>query len=196
MSVRECDVANEHVVEKVENLYCITRLNVLRHTQGVWFHTVPVEVVGNAAAYDRVIHDKGAFSPGTVGEVERPWYMHPHQADNLLVLHGLRYVELYTAEHGKVESFVVGPNRLEKGGRTVSEGGCILSWPTHVFHRIISDSELGSASLNFALHYEGFDVESNFSIYDLDTETGRYHVIRKGSLDQPIAEGVHSPIAW
>ncbi len=31
---------------------------------------------------------------------------------------------------------------------------------------------------------DGFDIETNFSIYDLDVETGEYHVIRKGSQDQ------------
>jgi hypothetical protein len=54
-----------------------------------------------------------------------------------------------------------------------------------VFHLITSDPIEGSASVNLATHYEGFDIETNFSIYDLDVDTGEYKVIRKGSLDQP-----------
>ena len=54
-----------------------------------------------------------------------------------------------------------------------------------VFHRVISDAKLGSASLNLAVHYEGYDIRTNFSIYDLDIETGEYRVIREGHLDQP-----------
>ena len=50
--------------------------------------------------------------------------------------------------------------------------------------RIVSDPVEGSASVNLATHYDGFDIETNFSIYDLDVETGAYHVIRRGSRDQ------------
>jgi hypothetical protein len=60
----------------------------------------------------------------------------------------------------------------------------MLSWPTHVFHRVLSGPE-GSAAVNLAYHHEGFDIRNNFSIYDLNTDTGDYSVIRAGHLDQP-----------
>lgn len=59
----------------------------------------------------------------------------------------------------------------------------MLVWPRNVFHRIVSGEE-GSASLNFALRYPGFDIDTNFSVYDLDAATGRHEVIREGRLDQ------------
>jgi len=50
----------------------------------------------------------------------------------------------------------------------------------------VSDAETGSASLNFAVHTPGFDIRTNFSVYDLNTETGEYRVIREGHLDQQV----------
>jgi len=60
----------------------------------------------------------------------------------------------------------------------------MLVWPCGVFHRIVSCPEQGSASVNFAVRYEGFNIRTNFNIYDLDTESGKYKVIREGHLDQ------------
>jgi len=53
-----------------------------------------------------------------------------------------------------------------------------------VFHRIKSDEKLGSASLNVAVRDEGFDVATNFSIYELDSANGSFKVLREGWLDQ------------
>lgn len=69
--------------------------------------------------------------------MEQAWYMHPHQEDNLFVLHGTRYVELYMPEHGKVERFTIAPDYIEHNG---------------------------SASINLATHLEGFDIKTNFNI--------------------------------
>ena len=110
--------------------------------------------------------------------------MHPHQDDNLVVLHGVRHVDLYSRSHGRLESFRVYPDRLEDGsGAVVYDSPCMLVWPTRVFHRIVSGDN-GSASLNFAVHYEGFDLRTNFNIYDLDLETGRSTLLREGFQDQ------------
>jgi hypothetical protein len=38
--------------------------------------------------------------------------------------------------------------------------------------------------VNLAVHYEGFDIRTNFNIYDVDVATGKFHVIRKGDEDQ------------
>ena len=61
----------------------------------------------------------------------------------------------------------------------------MITWPVLVFHRIVSSQTEGSASINFAAHYEGFDVRTNFNVYSLDTETGAHEVIREGWRDQP-----------
>jgi hypothetical protein len=173
------------VFQQVAGLYRIIPLRVLRKTPGVSFDLVPTAVLPHIDGIDRVLHDGGAVSPGAVGDVARPWYMHPHQDDNLIVLHGTRFVDIYTKPHGRIESFDVAPQQIRHGGKVIYDGAAMLVWPRNVFHRIRSDEKLGSASLNFAVRYEGFDIATNFNIYDLDTASGQYHTLRAGYLDQP-----------
>ena len=177
-------IKDAEIIDQVPDLYAIFRLNVFRRTPGVYFDNVPTDALPRIDAIDRVIHEQKAVSPGPVGEVVRPWYMHPHQSDNLVVLHGTRHVDLYTRKHGRIENFVVQPNHIEKNGMTIYAGPAMLVWPTAVFHRIISDEE-GSASLNFAVHHPGIDMRTNFNIYDLDTNSGEFRVVREGFKDQP-----------
>jgi len=169
----------------VPGLYRIIPLTIFRRTPGVFFDKVPLDALPRIDAVDRVIHEQAARSPGPVGDVIAPWYMHPHQDDNLIILHGTRYVELYTRGHGKVESFVVTPRHIKKEGVTVFDGAAMLVWPRGVFHRIVSSEKAGSSSLNFAAHYEGFDIRTNFNVFDLDLASGKFRVIREGHMDQP-----------
>lgn len=170
-------------MKEIEGLYKVINLREFRKTAGVRFDVLPNSLMPDVHSMDRVLHSGGANSPGSVGDVERPWYMHPYQSDNLMVLHGTRYVELYTPEHGKIEKFKVTPDIIKKGGEILAEGGAMLVWPVNVFHRIISGPE-GSASLNLAVHHDGFDINTNFNIYNLNTDTGEYRVIREGFKDQ------------
>lgn len=171
------------IYQEEPGLYRIIPLKVLRRTEGVTFDNVPVEAIPKIDAIDRVIHKSNAVSPGPVGEVSRPWYMHPHQADNLVVLHGTRLVDLYTREHGRIENFEVSADRINMNGELVYDGPAMLVWPIRVFHRVESLAE-GSSAINFAVHYEGIDMRTNFNIYDLDLKTGDFHVIREGFKDQ------------
>ena len=173
------------IVDHTEpGLYKIISLQPFRQTVGVRFDIVPTSIFPSIDGIDRVLHQTGAVSPGPVGDVSAPWYMHPHQEDYLLVLQGTRYTDVYTPEHGRVEQFEVTPEYIKKNGRLVFDGPAMLVWPCGVFHRITSDSATGSASLNFAVRHEGFDIKTNFNIYDVNTQTGAYHVIREGHLDQ------------
>jgi len=171
------------VFEEVSGLYKIIRLNLFRRTPGVVFDNVPTKAFPRISAIDRVIHEGPAVSPGPVGEVERPWYMHPYQDDNLVVLYGTRFVDIYTRKHGKIESFIITPHQIMKNGEVVFDGSAMLVWPRGVFHRIQSRQE-GSAAINFAIHHEGIDIRTNFNIYDLDTDTGKFRMIREGYIDQ------------
>jgi hypothetical protein len=175
----------DFIVDEVERFWRIIRLKPFRRTEGVSFDILPMKYLPKVDGVDRVIHTKGALSPGSVGDVKRPWYFHPNQEDNLLVLHGVRMVDIYTPEHRRVEHFIVEPDRVFHEGKLVFDGPAMLVWPTHVFHRIVS-GENGSASLNFAVRSPGFDVDTNFSIYDLNTETGEYRVLREGKEDQDL----------
>lgn len=171
-------------IQEIPGLYRIIPLKQLRRTPGVFFDYIPKEVLPKIDAIDRVIHEHGATSPGPIDDIKHPWYMHTHQADNLLVLHGTRYVDIYTPKHGKIEKFVVRPNLIEHDDKVLVDGPAMLVWPTGVFHRIKSSDTEGSASVNLAIRYEKFDIKTNFSIYDVNTETGEYRVIREGHLDQ------------
>ncbi len=175
------------VPQEIPGLYKVIPLKVLRRTPGVNFDCLEKDVLPSIDAIDRVIHTTGAVSPGPIGEVKRPWYMHPNQADNLMVLHGERHVEIYTKNHGRIVTVDVTPDRIIIDGALAYDGPAMLVWPCHVFHRIRSCEVKGSASVNFAVHTPGFDLKTNFNIYDLNTATGDYRVIRAGHLDQPLA---------
>jgi len=163
------------------SFYKVIPFKEFRKTDKVEFYDIPL--VEDLKEITNVNHGPNALSPGSVGDVERPWYMHPHQQDNLIVLVGKRYVDLYTLSHGKVESFEVYPDKIIHNGLVVHDGPAILHWDTHVFHRVKS-GEAGSKNINFASHEAGFDIKTNFNIYDLDTESGRFTVVREGHLDQ------------
>ncbi|MBL4935048.1 hypothetical protein JK636_04670 [Clostridium sp. YIM B02515] len=172
-----------NIIEEVKNLYSIIELKPFRKTEGVIFDLFPMDSIAHIDSIDRVLHEHSAVSPGPVGSVSHPWYLHPHQDDNLLVLHGRREVDIYNKAHGKVEHFTVYPDKILKNGELLYNGGAMLVWPAGVFHRIVSGED-GSASINLAVHHEGFDIRTNFNIYDLNTETGEYHLIREGHKDQ------------
>jgi hypothetical protein len=162
--------------------FTIKPIETLRKTKDVLFSSVPM--MDNLEGITRVMHEPGALSPGSVGDVKRPWYMHQNQEDNLLVMHGHRVVELYTKEYGRIVKFEVYPEKIIQDGEVVYEGAAVLHWPTNVFHRIESGAD-GSKSLNFAVRYDGFDIRTNFNIYEVDTETGDFQVAREGHKDQP-----------
>lgn len=171
------------IIKQVKGLYKIIKFRAFRQTEGVVFDQVPMDMFDSIDSIDRVLHAKSAVSPGSVGDIKRPWYMHEFQEDNLIVLHGTRNVELYTPDHGRIEHFKVTPNAVYINGELIVEGSAMLVWATNVFHRIVSDSE-GSASINFAVHRKGFDLKTNFNIYDVNTKTGKYTLLREGFKDQ------------
>jgi hypothetical protein len=176
-------MATNPIIAEIPGLYKVLALQPFRKTEGVSFDVLPKNLVPKVDAVDRVIHRNRAVSPGPVEDVMEPWYMHPCQDDNLMVLQGVRHVEIYTKAHGTVESFTVTPQRIEHNGGLLYDGPGLLVWPRGVFHRIKSGEE-GSASINLATHYAGIDMRTNFNIYDLDTVTGQFRVIREGHLDQ------------
>lgn len=173
----------DFIYDEVERFWRIIRLKPFRKTEGVSFDILPMQYLPRIDGIDRVIHKKRAISPGPVGDIERPWYLHPHQEDNLLVLAGVRMVDIYTLEYRRLEHFVVEPEKVYHNDKLVYDGPAMLVWPTNVFHRIVSGDE-GSVSLNFAVRLPGFNIDTNFSVYDLDTKTGKFRVIREGKLDQ------------
>lgn len=164
-----------------EGMVYIIPLSKLRETPKVQFHFVPTLVEEGVATIQRVVHQPGALSPSVAGMDVQPWYMHPHQEDNCMVLHGERVIELYTKEHG-LKTFVATPERLVHDGEVLIDEPYIIGWPTHVFHR--PNSPNGSVSIFITRHTADFDFSSEFNIYSLDMETGEHELIRAGHLDQ------------
>ena len=172
------------IVDQVEGLYKIVQFIEFRKTRSVSFAMLPLGALAKIDIVDRVFHGPGAYSPGSVENVERPWYMHPGQADNLLLIQGARYVELYDPRKREIVCFDVYPEKVVKNGETVCSEAGLLCWPPGVFHRIISCPENGSLALNFACHDSNFDWKTNFNVYDLDIETGESRIVREGWQDQ------------
>lgn len=165
-------------------LCTIIPLQALRKTVGVTFDTIPTELLLETSGGERVLHRKGAQSPGAVGDIERPWYCHKCQDDNLMVLWGDRRIDLYHPSCNRIFTFTVSVDSILCDGELLYNGGAILRWKAGVFHRIVSSPVHGSASINFAKRYDGFDIRHEFDIYELDSSSGEFGVIRDGYLDQ------------
>jgi len=80
-------------------MYRIIPLRILRRTRGVKFDEMVPSDIPRISGIDRVIHGPNSISPGPIEDctppVKRPWYMHPGQDDNLLVLQGTRYIDIF-----------------------------------------------------------------------------------------------------
>jgi len=165
-------------------MYRIIPLRTLRRTAGVCFDEVVSSDIPRIDGIDRVIHKANGVSPGPCESVKRPWYMHPGQDDNLIVLQGERFIDIYCPREKRKESFIVTPEKVYKNNKLYYNQPAMVVWPAGIFHRIVSGST-GSISLNLATRTKNFDLTTNFNIYDLNIKTGKYNIIRDGRLDQP-----------
>jgi hypothetical protein len=109
--------------------------------------------------------------------------MHPWQEDNLITLCGNRTVELYNPETKQIEVFEISHSEIRLNWKLIHEWPAILWWNEWVFHR--NHSPKWSVSQNFAVRDEKFNIDTEFNIYRLALETGKYEVARVWKLDQP-----------
>ena len=169
-------------------MYRLIPLRMLRRTSGVTFDEMVPSDIPKIHGIDKVIHGANSISPGPVEDTtppcKRPWYMHPGQDDNLMVLQGTRYIDIYCPKKREKASFIVTPDKIYKNDKLYYDGSAMVVWPAGIFHRIISGEE-GSISINFATRTNKFNLEDNFNIYNLNTYSGEYHVIKDGFEDQP-----------
>tara|TARA_B100001093_G_scaffold448001_1_gene453286 strand:- start:236 stop:808 length:573 start_codon:yes stop_codon:yes gene_type:complete len=172
----------------MSRLYRLIPLRKLRRTNGVKFDEIVPSDIPKIHGIDRVLHGPNSISPGPVDDVvpaiTRPWYMHPGQDDNLMVLQGTRYVDVYDPSNKEQASFIITPEKVYKNDKLYFDGPAMITWPCGIFHRILSGSE-GSISINFSTRTKHFDINDNFNIYNLCTITGDYYVLKDGSDDQP-----------
>ena len=165
-------------------MYRLIPLRALRRTAGVKFDEIVPSDIPKIHGIDKVIHGPNSVSPGPVKNITRPWYKHRGQDDNLLVLQGTRYIDIYDSKTCDKASFVITPDKVYKNDKLYYDGPAMVVWPAGIFHRIISGDE-GSISINFATRTKDFDLKDNFNVYDLDTNTGDYICIKNGVEDQP-----------
>ena len=169
-------------------MYRIIPLRILRRTRGVMFDEMVPSDIPKISGIDRVIHGPNSISPGPIEDspipVKRPWYMHPGQDDNLLVLQGSRYIDIFDIKTNTKASFIVTPEKVYKNDKLYYDGPAMIVWPAGIFHRIISGDE-GSISINMSTRNNNFNLNDNFNIYDLNVYSGEYRVIKDGSEDQP-----------
>ena len=169
-------------------MYRLIPMRILRRTTGVKFDEMVPSDIPIINGIDRVIHAPNSISPGPVEDstppIKRPWYMHPGQDDNLMVVQGTRYVDIYDPKQKKKASFVVTPDKIYKNSKLYYDGPAMIVWPAGIFHRIISGDE-GSISINFSTRTNNFDLKTNFNVYELCVNTGKHTVIKDGEEDQP-----------
>tara|TARA_Y100000389_G_scaffold195562_1_gene227149 strand:- start:1512 stop:2108 length:597 start_codon:yes stop_codon:yes gene_type:complete len=133
---------------------------------------------------NKITHSPNSNSPESVKHVTRPWYKHQTQDDNLLILQGTRYVDLYESTGHTKASFIITPDKVYKDDKLYYDGPAILGWRAGVFHRITSGEE-GSISINFVTQTNLEGDFKNFNIYDLDVETGKFNSIKNENMDSP-----------
>ena len=169
-------------------MYRLIPLRLLRRTSGVKFDEMVPSDIPKIDGIDRVVHGPNSISPGPVEDwtppCKRPWYMHSGQDDNLMVVQGTLYIDIYCPKRKKKESFIVTPDKIYKNDKLYYDGSAMIVWPAGIFHRIISGEE-GSISINFSTRTNKFSIEDNFNIYNLNQNTGEYSVIKEGIDDQP-----------
>ncbi len=172
----------------MSHLYRLVPLRILRRTAGVKFDELVPSDIPKIHGIDRVIHGPNSISPGPIEDctppVKRPWYMHPSQDDNLLVLFGTRYVDIYNPKTSDKASFIITPDKVYKNDKLYYDGPAMITWPAGIFHRIISGED-GSISLNMATRLSNFNLDDNFNIYDLNVYTGEFRLLKDGVDDQP-----------
>tara|TARA_B100000927_G_scaffold128744_1_gene103702 strand:+ start:169 stop:741 length:573 start_codon:yes stop_codon:yes gene_type:complete len=169
-------------------LYRLIPLRVLRRTSGVKFDEIVPSDLPLISGLDRVIHTPNSISPAPVTDitppVKRPWYMHTGQDDNLMVLQGTRYVDVFNPNTKEKASFIISPDKVYKNEKLYFDGPAMIVWPAGIFHRIVSGDE-GSISINISTRNKNFNLEDNFNIYDLNIYSGEYTVLKEGNEDQP-----------
>ena len=123
-----------------------------RDTPAVRFYDITVPT---SNARDLVVHSGPAISPpDDIDTGAWQFYLHPHQEDNLLALHGGRTFFLVNLGWNYPFHIV----RLESGGD-------ILRIPPGTFHRSVSDPD-GSVVLNQAVRDQGASVLREFRVYN------------------------------
>ena len=148
------------VFHEVPNLYRIIPLHVLRKTPGVSFDLVPTDVLPRMTASTASCMTATPFRPGRLATSIAPGICTLAKTTIFVILHGVRFIEIYIREHSRIESFEATPHQIRQDGQIVYDGPAMLVWPRRMLHRIRSDANVGSSSVKKTVAYEDFDVRT------------------------------------
>lgn len=177
-------------------MFQVIPLRSLKHNANIQTHDIfPFDRI-RIDCVERVIHHDYTISPESCQGILRPWSMHRGQSDHLMVLQGERLVELYCPSKKQSVCFRLTPNKIFKGETLLYEGAYILSWPPEIFHRIVTKKG-GSISVNFTTYTTDINFENNFGVYDVNTTTGSFMLIRSSVSNNPgkFVEKCDAPIS-
>lgn len=170
----------ESIVLSKPWVWYIIPIKKLRETTKVEFDSFPLfrEING----IDIVKHWPGAHSPSLPDWDYDVWYMHKGQEDNLITLHGNRFVELYDPINKIVEQFEISHEKIKLNWKLIHDWPAILWWNIGIFHR--NHSPEWSISQNFAVRDDKFNLDTEFNIYKLNPCSWEYSVARIWKEDQ------------
>ncbi len=164
-------------------MYRLIPLRALRKTTGIKIDEISSSDFPIIDGINKIVHSPNSISPGPLKNVTRPWYRHRGQNDNLLLLHGKRYIDLYDSKLDKKISLIITPDKIYNNDELLYDGPAIINWSSGTFHRIASGND-GSISINLVTRKKNFNYIEDINIYDLDTETGIFKCISDGYIDK------------
>lgn len=92
---------------------------------------------------------------------EEIWYQNRFEKNNLMVLNGSRYLDLYCQRTYKKENLIIHEDNIYRNGKLYYGSPAIISWSGDLFHKTES-GENGSFSLNI--------IEKNYVIQEITEE--------------------------
>ena len=103
-------------------MYRLIPLRMLRRTPGVKFDEMVPSDIPKIDGIDKVVHGPNSLSPGPMEDndgipIKRPWYMHSGQDDNLMVLQGTRYIDIFCLKRKEKASFIITPDQVFKNDK-------------------------------------------------------------------------------
>ena len=100
---------------------------------------------------------------------EEIWYQNRFEKNNLMVLNGSRYLDLYCQRTYKKENLIIHEDNIYRNGKLYYGSPAIISWSGDLFHKTES-GENGSFSLNI--------IEKNYVIQEITQDI-------KSNIDDP-----------
>lgn len=90
---------------------------------------------------------------------ESQFYQNRYEQNNLLMMQGMRTIELYCPDTSNTEFLEITPDNIYKNGKLYYGSPAILSWNGQLFHKTTSGAK-GAISINF--------IEKGYTIQEIE----------------------------